>query len=114
MQKREESQGPKSGRAVKGGSAVPSVSSCETKASAKVAVLVEVRFYFSVDDLDDLQGELLSAKELFLSEERHLVYANNIFGKCFIFQGFYPNLDAFFCARNYDPVCRTLSTTGQF
>ena len=73
-----------------------------------VALLVEVKFYFSIDDLEEIEEEILNAKELFLSQKRHLVYANNIIGKCFIFKGSYPNIDGFYCTRNYDPVHRRL------
>ena len=68
-----------------------------------VALLVEVRFYLSVDDLEGVHEGVSSAKELFLSQKTHLVYGYNIIGKCFITKGFYSNIDGFYCTRQYDP-----------
>ena len=84
---------------------------CEIK--KKVALIAEVKFYFSVDDLEDVDDQVWSAKELFLSQKKHLVYGFNIIGKCFIFKGFYSNMDGFFCARQYDPIRKRIFEKGR-
>jgi hypothetical protein len=84
------------------------------KNKPKVALIVEVQFYFSVDDLEEIEEKVSCAKELFLSQKKHLVYGFNIIGKCYIFKGSYSSLDGFYSTRLYDPVHRKILEQGTF
>ena len=77
------------------------------KRKSQMAVLVEIQFYRSVDDLPDIEEDFSSAKELFLSLKCHLVYAFNIISKCLVDKGMPQNnqdFDSFFSFREYDPI----------
>ena len=76
-----------------------------------VALLVEVRFYFSVDDLSDVDVQTHTAKELFLSTKCHLVYGLNLVAKCCVApadSSLAVDIDGFFCRKSFDPSLNRL------
>ena len=83
---------------------------------AEIALLVKVRFYFSLDDLNEIDMNFTNVKEMFLSTKSHYVYAYNFIAKCLIQQKFPEDSsdeDKFFCWRCYDPKTNSIQIKEQ-
>ena len=80
------------------------------KSKKMVALLVEVQFYFSMDDLPDIDEDFTNAKELFLCQKKHLVYGYNLISKCVISKKppIKNETEGFFCWRGYDPHIKSI------